>query len=95
MKFPKERPHTMPSIMGLWAMLALLVFMAACSQSTATAPPATAPELTALMERAAIEDLFNDYYAQFGPDGQHNFTAYFTADGILEVNGLVAKGSQQ
>ena len=44
------------------------------------------------MERAAIEDLFNDYYSQFGPNGQHNFVSYFTANGRLEVNGLVANG---
>lgn len=92
MRLVTKRAHAMLSTMGLWALLALLVFAAACSQAPTTAPPATPPELTALMERAAIEDLFNDYYAQFGPDGQHNFTAYFAADGILEVNGLVAKG---
>jgi hypothetical protein len=45
-----------------------------------------------MVEHAAIENLFNDYYSQFGPNGQHNFMAYFTANGRLEVNGLVANG---
>jgi hypothetical protein len=80
--------HTMKSIFGLLVILAALVFMAACSKAPAT----PSPELTELMERAAIEDLFNDYYSQFGPNGQHNFMSYFTANGRLEVNGLVANG---
>jgi len=44
------------------------------------------------VENAAIEDFFNDYYAQFGPDSRHDFMSFFTADGRLEVNGLVANG---
>jgi ketosteroid isomerase-like protein len=79
------------SIAGMSIFLAALILTAACSQPPA--PPSS--ELTALMERAAIEDLFNDYYAQFGPGGQHNFMAYFAPDGVLEVNGLVAKGVDQ
>jgi hypothetical protein len=82
------RYHTMKTKLGLPVVLAALVFMAGCSQPPA-APP---PELTELVERAAIEDLFNDYYAQFGSNSKHDFASYFTADGILEVNGLVANG---
>jgi hypothetical protein len=91
----KDHYHAMNSIAGLPVILAALLFTAACSQTTAPVTPATPPELTALVERAAIEDLFNDYYSQFGPSGQHNFMAYFTPDGVLEVNGLVAKGVDQ
>jgi ketosteroid isomerase-like protein len=91
----KDRHYTMNSIAGLSAILAALVFTAACSQAPAPVTPTTPPELTALVERAAIEDLFNDYYAQFGLDDKHNFMAYFTPDGVLEVNGLVAKGVDQ
>jgi hypothetical protein len=80
--------HTMKSKFRLLAILAALVFIVACSKAPTTPPP----ELTELVERAAIEDLFNDYYSQFGPNGQHNFMSYFTANGRLEVNGLVANG---
>ncbi len=83
-----NRYHAMKSIFGMLAILTALVFVAACSKAPA-APP---PELTELVERAAIEDLFNDYYSQFGPNGQHNYMSYFTANGRLEVNGLVANG---
>ena len=83
-----DRYHTMKSKLRLLAALIALVFLAACSKAPATPPP----ELKELVERAAIEDLFNDYYSQFGPNGQHNFMSYFTANGRLEVNGLVANG---
>ncbi|MBN2059055.1 MAG: nuclear transport factor 2 family protein [Deltaproteobacteria bacterium] len=72
----------------LLVILAALGLMAACSKAPATSPP----ELTALVERAAIEDLFIDYYAQFRPDSKHDFMSFFTADGRLEVNGMVANG---
>jgi hypothetical protein len=80
--------YTMKSIFRLPAILTALLFMAACSKAPSTPPP----ELTGMMERTAIEDLFNDYYSQFGPNSQHNFMSYFTANGRLEVNGLVANG---
>jgi hypothetical protein len=83
-----DRRHTMKSKFKLPAILTALVFMAACSKAPTTPPP----ELTELVERATIDDLFNDYYSQFGPNGQHNFMFYFTANGRLEVNGLVANG---
>jgi len=83
-----DRYRTMKAILGMLAILTALVLIAACSKAPATQPP----ELTELVERAAIEDLFNDYYSQFGPNGQHNFISCFTANGRLEVNGLVANG---
>ena len=83
-----DRYHAMKSIFGMLAILTAMVCMAACSKAPATQPP----ELTELVERAAIEDLFNDYYSQFGPNSQHNFISYFAANGRLEVNGLVANG---
>lgn len=70
-------------------ILALLGLVTACSE----APKATTPpELTVLLERAAIEELFIDYYAQFRPDSNHDFVSFFTDDGRLEVNGMVADG---
>ncbi len=76
----------------LIAILALLGLMTACSQAPQQTTP---PELTQLMERIAIEDLFIDYYAQFRPDSKHDFKAFFTEDGRLEVNGLVYDGLEE
>jgi hypothetical protein len=44
-----------------------------------------------LVDRATIEDLLVDYYTQLG-SGRHDFGAFFTADGVIDVNGTVAKG---
>ena len=71
----------------LLVILAVLGLMAACSEA-----PTTPPGLTELMERVAIEDFFYDYYAQFRLDDKHDFQSFFTADGRLEVNGLVYNG---
>ncbi|MFC1838611.1 nuclear transport factor 2 family protein [Thermodesulfobacteriota bacterium] len=84
-----KKHHTMKLKLGLLAFLAVLVLMTACSEPP---PPATPPELIELMERVAIEDLFTDYYAQFRPDSEHDFMSFFTDDGRLEVNGMVANG---
>lgn len=53
--------------------------------------PATS--LAALVDRAQIEDLLVDYYAQLGPGGR-DFGSYYAPDGTLDVNGLVAQGGK-
>jgi hypothetical protein len=61
------------------------------------APGATAlagqPQITAstLIDRAQIEDLLVDYYSQLG-SGRGAFGDFYAADGVLDVNGLVAQG---
>ena len=87
-KNSNDRHRSMKSIVRLLTFLTALLFATACSKTPATTPP----ELKELVERAAIEDLFSDYYSQFGPNGKHDFMSYFAADGRLEVNGLVASG---
>ncbi len=82
------RNHTIISKFELLAVLAVLGLMAACSNAPATAPAST--ELTALTDRAAIEDLISNYYSQFERNTSHDFASFFTADGRLEVNGLIA-----
>ena len=82
------RIYTMNLKFRLFAILAILGLMTTCSETPQTTPP----ELTELMERVAIEDLFIDYYAQFRPDSKHDFMSFFTDDGRLEVNGMVANG---
>jgi hypothetical protein len=81
-----DRHHTVKSKLRLLAILTALLSMTACSKAPTMLPPV----LTELVDRAAIEDLFNDYYSQFGLKSQHDFVSYFTANGRLEVNGLVA-----
>jgi hypothetical protein len=78
----------MKKIRLLAILVALGILMAACSE----APQKTPPELTALVERVAIEEFFYDYYAQFRPDSQHDFQSFFTADAHLDVNGFVVDG---
>lgn len=53
--------------------------------------PATT--LTTLLDRAQIEDMLVDYYGQLG-SGRSDFGAYYVADGILDVNGIVAQGQK-
>jgi hypothetical protein len=81
---------TVKSGWSLPAVLTALVFIAAFPGA-----PATPLQLTELEDRAAIEDLFNDYYSQFGPDSKHDFASFFTADGRLKVNGLVANNPEE
>ena len=52
-------------------------------------PATTSPELTELVERAAIEKLVSNYYTQLRSDSKQDFMSFFTTDGRLEVNGWV------
>jgi hypothetical protein len=51
--------------------------------------PATT--LAALLDRAQIEDMLVDYYANLGGAGR-GFGSYYTEDGVLDVNGIIAHG---
>jgi|LSQX01.3.fsa_nt_gb ketosteroid isomerase-like protein len=70
--------------LGLFAALAIMGLMAACSN--------VPPEVAALVERAAITDHINDYYGQFRRDGVQDFASFFTDDAKLDVNGWVVSG---
>jgi len=83
--------YTIKLQFGLAAIIATLGLLAACSRVPTTTPP----ELTKLVERAAIEEFFYDYYAQFRPDSKHDFVSFFANDGRLEVNGMVANGIEE
>jgi hypothetical protein len=76
--------------LGIVSILAILGLMAACSNApTAVSAP---PELSAMVDRAAIEDHINGYYMQFRKDGGQDFASFFTTDGRLDVNGWVVNG---
>jgi ketosteroid isomerase-like protein len=76
--------------MSDFPMLALgaLMLLAPGGAALAEQPPLTA---STLIDRAQIEDLLVDYYSQLG-SGRGAFGDFYTADGVLDVNGLVAQG---
>jgi len=51
--------------------------------------PASA--LTVLLDRAQIEDMLVDYYGHLG-GADHDLDSYYLAEGVLDVNGVVARG---
>ncbi len=65
---------------------------------TVSAAPALAEypvtTLATLLDRAQIEDLLVNYYENFGVTDD-NFATYYVDDGVLDVNGLVARGREQ
>lgn len=85
-----NRRHIMKVNLRLFAGLAILGLMASCSNAPTAVP--VPPELTALVDRAAIEDHINNYYEQFRKDGVQDFASFFTTDAKLDVNGWVVNG---
>lgn len=73
-------------------LIALVVgFLSAqVAPAFAEQPPMT---VTTLIDRAQIEDLLVTYYSHLGTGGG-DFGNFYVADGILDVNGLIAKGQQ-
>jgi hypothetical protein len=85
------------TINRLPGFLALSFLTLACFVSGAkaqVAPAAQSPEVTALIDRGIIENLMVDYYSHIG-NGSFNFGQYFVKDGVLDVNGIVAKGAEE
>jgi hypothetical protein len=77
--------------MSDFRLIALIVMLSAQGvPALAEQPPMT---VTTLIDRAQIEDLLVDYYSHLG-GGPGDFGNFYVADGILDVNGLVAKGQQ-
>jgi len=69
------------------AAVALLA-VGAAPPAQAEDPPAT---LATLLDRAQIEDILVDYYRNLG-GSDRGFGSYYLEDGVLDVNGLVARG---
>jgi len=73
-------------------LLASVTLMLAASGVPALAEqPATT--LATLLDRAQIEDMLVDYYANLGA-GRHDFGSFYLEDGTLDVNGIVAQGKK-
>ena len=66
---------------------------AACAALALAAPGFAAPRTTAanLLDRIQIEDLLIDYYAPLGGGGE-DMAKYYTANGVLDLNGRVYQG---
>jgi SnoaL-like domain len=73
-----------------FALVTAAMLCAHGAAARAQQPPMT---VTTLIDRAQIEDLLVDYYSHLGA-GRGEFGNFYVADGILDVNGLVAKGQQ-
>jgi hypothetical protein len=81
----------------LLVFLALTVLASGCiatGVNERAVPAPQSPEVTALIDRAAIENLMMDYYAHIG-ESAFNFSQYFVKDGVLDVNGYVAKSAEE
>lgn len=70
-------------------MAGAVLLMAGLIPAWADSPPS----LAELQGRAQIEDLLVDYYGHLGPGGG-NFGDFYLEDGVLDVNGDVAKGQK-
>jgi len=57
-------------------------------------PAPVSPDLIILADRASIENLMTDYYANIGKRN-FDFSVYFAPGGVLDVNGLVATGADE
>jgi hypothetical protein len=77
------------SNMRLIALVAVLL-SAPVAPASAEQPPMT---VTTLIDRAQIEDLLVTYYSHLGTGGGE-FGNFYVADGVLDVNGLTAKGQE-
>lgn len=71
------------------ALVAASIGLAALVGSARAAAPSSA--VTELLDRAQIENMLTDYYANLGP-GSREMGSFYTADGVLDVNGVIAKG---
>lgn len=76
----------------------MLITAAAVLGLAAAARPALAAHrsstLMNLLGRAQIENLLTDYYSGLGA-ASHDMGSFYTKDGVLDVNGIVAKGPKQ
>ncbi len=48
-----------------------------------------------LLDRIQIGDLLVRYYEDMNSGGGHDLAQYYTEDGVLDVNGTIAKGRQE
>ncbi len=72
------------------AAFGVLALLGAAGAARAEYPAVT---LQTLLDRAQIEDMLVEYYGNLG-GADRGFGSYYTADGVLDVNGIVGHGPQ-
>ena len=77
-------------IVTISALTASLL-LAGCNQG----PGVDTAAVQHVIDRAAIEDLMDDYYANFGGSVNEDFAKYYTDDATFDVNGLVYHGHKE
>ena len=75
-------------------LVASFLTLVCIASGVKVATAAQSPQVTALIDRAIIENLMVDYYSHIG-NSSFNFGQYFVKDGVLDVNGIVAKGAEE
>ena len=86
--------NTINRLLGFLVLSFLALVCIASGVKAQVAPAAQSPKVTALIDRAIIENLMVDYYSHIG-NSSFNFGQYFVKDGVLDVNGIVAKGAEE
>jgi len=79
-----------PAKLGCALMASLAMVLATRAASAAPQNPTDAA--AALLDRAQIEDMLTDYYGHLGGGADRNLDSYYLEDGVLDVNGVVARG---
>jgi SnoaL-like domain len=74
-------------------MLVRTVFVMGMLALGAARAEQPATTLATLLDKQQIQDMLVDYYAQLG-SGRSDFGTFYVADGVLDVNGIVAQGQE-
>jgi hypothetical protein len=86
--------NTLNRLVGFFVLFLLILVCVAGGVKAQVAASGQSPVVTALIDRTIIENLLVDYYSHIG-DSSFNFGRYFAGDGVLDVNGIVAKGAEE
>jgi hypothetical protein len=86
--------NTINRLRGFLVLSFLALVCIATGVKAQVAPAAQSTEVTALIDRAVIENLMVDYHSHIG-NSSFNFGQYCVKDGVLDVNGIVAKGAEE
>ena len=76
-----------------FAALAAVALLGGCTQVGASKDSGGVNQ--EMIDRMAITDLLNRYYAEFGAESAIGFNDYYTDDAVFDVNGQVANGKAE